>query len=1422
MREKGKRLIAIILSCLLLLSNVTVYAATEAEAQSDTQNTVSVNASEEAVTLPEEPTNGSAGEEAVVQNEPNAEDTSDETEETETLAPINETDPLEILETPKNMVGIEISSFNFLPTTRSIGIPAVGSTATGTCYIGDTWNVNYPYQDYFYVNNFTGDLTGAVTVQDFECLDPTAALPAHKNASYEATVTEVNAAGGYVEYYVRVTPPGATDGVTRPDGEHLSGYQHVGGKVRVYRAFTGSLELIKSSANQTITNGNSCYSLKGAVYGLYQNGIEIARKTTDVNGYAKFENVTAGNYDLKEITPPKGYALDKTIYPVTINSSQTTRVDVKDYPQSAPVSILLGKVDKDTTQNMPQGSASLEGAEFTIKYYAVQSDKDPAETGKKPVRTWIMKTDENGKCRLDEKYKVSGDEFWKNPFGVATLPLGTITIQETKAPKGYLLNEEIFVRQITSKGTAESVETYNMPTIEEEVIRGDIQLVKYGETNDEPGDSGADIKKPLKDIKFHLTSKTTGDVYTIITDEQGVATTKQLGTSDRGNLPFDTYTVSEESPYPEYDIIAPFEVTVDEEGKTYTYILRNDTVDAPLSVQKVDKETGKVIPIAGAQFQILDENKKPITMKVSYPTPMEIDTFETDANGSFTLPEKLEYGSYYLHETKAPEGYLLGIEDIPFVVDQEFDWENPLSITYPDAPAKGKIRVTKTDKETDKPIPSGAEFTVTAAEDITTPDGTIRTEKGTVVATLTTDEKGKAETEALYLGKYVVKETKAPNGYLLNPKEFAVTLEYEDQETEIVYGNVTVPDELAKGKIRVKKTDAETGNGLSGAEFEIRAKEDIITPDGTVKVKAGTVVDTIKTSDKGTAETKELYLGKYEVQETKAPEGYLLNTQKYPVELIYADQETEIVYGDVTVPDELAKGQIEILKKDEETGNLLSGAEFTVTAAEDITTPDGTLRAEKGTVVDTIVTDTTGIAKSKELYLGKYIVKETKQPIGFIRPNQTWDVELKYADQKTELVKENLTIKNQPTEIIIDKKETGTDKPLEGVKFVIWNKDKEDPIDPGMQHKEIYTTDANGKIRLLYLEPGNYAVAEVESIPGYAWDDKIIYEFTITEDGRVDGEVSHTIPVGNDRTEITETNAINVSTGTQDAYAVDLTVIDTVSMVNLMPNREYKLQLILADAKTGEPLKVKDQPSGDLLTTEKTFTADTSKMDVDMQIEFDASPFAGRTIVVYEYLYQDGVEISKHEDPNDKKQQLYVKDKLKLNTTAIDLISGTHEAIAKKDVTIRDNVDHFGLIAGQEYVLKGILMDQTTGKPLVINGKQITAEKSVQIETADGTVPIDFTLDASELNNRSIVVYEYLYHNGQLIASHEDITDEDQTITFKVGSLKPILPPNKGGGLLSALKTGDFSDITPFAIALIGTGAIILSIVVYKKKKREE
>lgn len=955
----------------------------------------------------------------------------------------------------------------------------------------------------------------------------------------------------------------------------------------------GNLEIQKASAIPNITNGNSCYSLKGAVYGLYKNGKEITRLTTDEKGYAKATGIKKDSYILKEIIPPKGYALDKREYSVSINSKQTTHVDVKDYPQSDPVSILLGKIDSETTQNMPQGSASLEGAEFTIKYYDVQSNTDPAETGKVPIRTWIMKTDDRGFTRLGEKYKVSGDDFYFNSTGDVTLPLGTITIQETKAPQGYLLSDEIFVRQIISQGAAEQVETYNMPTIEEDIIRGDIQIAKYGESNNETGDSGADIKHPLKDIKFHLTSKTTGDVFTIITDEQGIASTTQLGISDRGNLPFDTYTVTEESPYPEYDPIAPFEVTIDTEGKTYYYIVRNDTVDAPISVQKVDAETGKIIPIAGAKFQVLDEDKNVITMTVShYPTLIEQDTWETDANGGFMLPETLEYGVYYLREIKAPEGYLLGGEDLKFVVDKEHQWEDPLTVTFADAPVKGKIRILKTDEE--------------------------------------------------------------------------------------------------------------TGNNLEGAEFEVKAAEDIVTPDGTVRAAAGTIVDTITSDQNGIAETKELYLGKYEVIETRQPDGYIM-------------------------------------------------------------------------------------------------------------PENAWSVELTYKDQNTEIVIKELEAVNKPTHIIIDKKVTGTEEKLEGVTFKIWNKETD-------AAKE-YVTDKDGKIDLLRFDPGTYCIQEVEGLPGYKWDDTI-YEITIDENGLVDGEEIGNLTVENSKTEITETNVIDVETGSQTIYPKKVKAVDTVSMVNLRKDVTYTLVSELRDVETGLPLREGNSLSGKPLQTEKEFIATDSEMDVEVDVSFDATNFAGRTVVVFERLFEGDVEISSHTDLKDTKQQLRIMNP-QLHTTAIDVTSGTHEGIAKKDVTIRDNVKCENIIPG-DYILKGIVMDQQTGEPLLVNGKQITSEKKLTITEENGTVDMDFTFDASDLNNKSIVIYEYLHQEEELIASHEDINDKNQTVTFKVGSLKPNMPGHKGNGLFTALKTGDRIAIIPWILlALAGAGIVITMIGLRQKEKME-
>lgn len=297
----------------------------------------------------------------------------------------------------------------------------------------------------------------------------------------------------------------------------------------------GNLDIIKSSANAEITNGNSNYSLQGAVYGLYQGGKEVGRATTDKNGKISFTNLKKGNYTLKELTAPKGYALDITTYNVTVESGKTVTKRVTDYPQSDPVTILLGKVDAETNANKPQGTATLEGAEFTVKYYATQSSTDPATSGHKAVRTWVLKTNEDGKTAFVDRLQVSGDEFYKDSTGANTLPLGTITIQETKAPKGYLLNSEVFVRQITSKGTAEGVQTYNMPTVPEIVQKGIIELQKVdSETQKNDAQGAASLEGAVYDIflksEYQAGDNTESASYrqTLTTDEEGKAKSTEL------------------------------------------------------------------------------------------------------------------------------------------------------------------------------------------------------------------------------------------------------------------------------------------------------------------------------------------------------------------------------------------------------------------------------------------------------------------------------------------------------------------------------------------------------------------------------------------------------------------------------------------------------------------------------------------------------------------------------------------------------------------------------------------------------------------------------------------------------------------------------------------------------------------------------
>lgn len=415
---------------------------------------------------------------------------------------------------------------------------------------------------------------------------------------------------------------------------------------------TGSVNLQKTSSVPNVTNGNDCYSLKGAEYGVYSDSSlsgasKVGVLTTDENGESNTLTLNAGTYYVRETTAPKGYALDKTTYTVTIKPNETYKLKVSDKPTLDPVGVLLGKVDKETNQNKPEGSLSLEGALFTAKFYAgVQSDSDPAVEGKTADRTWIFRTNEDGFCYYEEKYLESGDELYLSPTKNPSLPIGTLTIQETKAPEGYLINPEVYTVKITSNNNgSEFVYTYNQPTIPEQSL--DLNIVKK-EKGKEYAIEGA--------VFEHV--KPDGTTETVTTDANGVCKFKTLG--------YGQHKVREVS--------APEEYTVNSGVVTFTVAKDNKiTLDSNTakdnSMQfEVEKEgTARLCvedTLAPYQLKITKVNEKGKTLEGAEFTLYEdaegtkvVSKIVTDNTGVVTTDPLEVEKKYYLKETKAPQGY---------------------------------------------------------------------------------------------------------------------------------------------------------------------------------------------------------------------------------------------------------------------------------------------------------------------------------------------------------------------------------------------------------------------------------------------------------------------------------------------------------------------------------------------------------------------------------------------------------------------------------------------------------------------------------------------------------------------------------------------------------------------------------------------
>ena len=429
----------------------------------------------------------------------------------------------------------------------------------------------------------------------------------------------------------------------------------------------GKLCIKKTSANPAITDNNPCYSLQGAEYGVYKTEVDAKANKNKVNTltigkydssekYKDWSNeieLDAGTYYLKETKNPKGYALNNSVVSVVVKANESSWIgsngEFKDYPQADPVGILLGKVDSETNKNKPQGSASLAGAEFTIKYYKGLYDSNPASQGQTPARTWVLKTDKDGFAYLDSDYKVSGDDFYM--FGnIATIPVGTITIQETKAPTGYFINNEVFVRKIEANGKDQYVSTYNQPTVNEKVIKFDIKKVQAGTSTPV---SGAVFRHTLPNGSTEdLETNSTGEI-TITGLASGTHKIKEIKSPDGYQLNPNEVVFNVASGTGKITFTSGTNSLIaqgtNDSGDGYATF--GDKVNPfNLKITKTN-EHGKVLK--GAEFTLYsDADCKNV-----------VDTQISDEKGLLSFKNLDVEKTYYFEETKAPQGYRIPVDE---------------------------------------------------------------------------------------------------------------------------------------------------------------------------------------------------------------------------------------------------------------------------------------------------------------------------------------------------------------------------------------------------------------------------------------------------------------------------------------------------------------------------------------------------------------------------------------------------------------------------------------------------------------------------------------------------------------------------------------------------------------------------------------
>lgn len=1191
--------------------------------------------------------------------------------------------------------------------------------------------------------------------------------------------------------------------------------------------------LTKTSADVSITQGNSAYSLAGATYNVYKGtsgtGSVVATFTTDEAGHATLSTpLEDGTYSVKEVTPPKGYKLDTKVYTFTIDGSDTS-LSVEDEPGT--LTLKLKKKDSQTGST-PQGNASLAGAVYQISY----------QKGGQTV-TEELTSDASG-----------------NLGTLEGLPLGTVTVKELTAPEGYRLDTQVHTYTVDGSQLTGDVYELEITDLAEEVQRGGLTIQKKdSQTGTTPqGDAS------LEGITFEIVNESQNPVVvngstaapgqvamTITTNASGVATTGENA------LPYGDYTVREKSTNESMlkTFTEEISVSIDIDNVLLEYEAENDVVRGGIDLEKQDSQMGTTpqgnSSFANIDFEIINRSANPVVVDgQTYAVGDVVMTITTDENGhASTGSEALPYGTYEVRESQTNESMLLTWTGETVQVRQN---GHSVAITAVNDVERGGLSVEKQDTITGSTPQGDANFEGITFEIINNSRNPVIVEgqkyqPGEVVKTLATDSEGKASTadDLLPYGEYILHESATNESMLLTAPDQTVLVE----DDGIIYEFV-MADEVVRGGVLIEKRDLESGlltplggASLDGTLFEITNKSINAVYVGGALYQPGEVCATIEVVD-GIAQTdaRALPYGTYQMVESKPGEGYLHTDQIVRSFQIRKDGEViEFRDGDAAY-NQIIRGDLQFVKVGEggdSNMHRFANVAFKLTSETTgethivVTDENGEVRTEtswnphtQNTNGNDEITDETLWDDHNGTWFGLTTegwMVDTQDELCALPYDQYTLEELPCAGNAGyELVKvPNITISRNNTTIYlgtIDDQfegvpEIGTTATVDGehtaepaeevtivdtvtyqnlkvgqtykLSGVLMDKATGEPLLVGEQQVTAeleFTPDSpDGTVELTYtFDASTLAGASVVVFEDlYQGENVVASHADINDEGQ-------TVTFGQP-----QIGTIATINGEKTSLpAQEVTITDTVEYSGLTIGQEYTLKGVLMDTETGEPLLVGEGEEQSQVTSEATFIPSESSGTIDVLFTFDATGLEGKDLVVFEKLFQGETEIASHEDLEDEGQTVTFVETPKIGTTAT--VDGQHTADPTGEITIVDVVEYSGLIPGQTYTVSGILMDKGTGEALLVDGVEITAETEFVAEESSGTIELTYTVDASTLAGNTIVVFETLYQDGVEIAFHADINDEDQTI---------IIAP-KGGLLIQ--KTSEDGVLEGFTFLVEG------------------